>query len=69
MKTSTYAAVAANISTLVPEVTDESAIEKIAVNKHTMPNRVGISFTKYSTTVEPIGISDEINVPIIFATW
>ena len=67
MKTLTYAAVAANISTLVADVTNDSAIEKIAVNNDKMASRIGMSLTKYRTTIEPIGIIDEIKVPTMLA--
>jgi hypothetical protein len=67
LRGATYAAVAANISTLVAEVTNESAIEKIAVNKATIASRIGMSVTKYRTTIEPIGISDEIKTPTMLA--
>jgi hypothetical protein len=62
-----YAAVAANISTLVPEVINERAMEKIAVNTPTMTSRMGMSVMKYRTTIEQIGISDEIKVPTMLA--
>jgi hypothetical protein len=67
LRGATYAAVAANISTLVAEVTKDSAIEKIAVNKDTMARRIDMSVTKYRTTIEAIGISDEIKVPTMLA--
>ncbi len=67
MRQATYAAVAANISTLLAEVTNDNAIEKITVNKDTMASRTGMSCTKYRTTIEPIGISDEIKVPKMLA--
>jgi hypothetical protein len=63
-----YAAVAANISTLDADVTRDSVMEKIAVNKETMASRIGMSVTKYKTTVAPVGMSEAADVPTMFAT-
>ena len=64
---STYAAVAAKFSILLPCVTSDKETENTAVNAHTIPSLAVMFLTKERTIIAAMGMSDDSSVPITVA--